>query len=126
MCPPFGFWIQIFFMCFFGLSRNGLWMWISAQYFFVENKCFHKVPHLSWVWDFLHVYVFYLGTRIWSFTIICTWKNGFFGFQYTNVSLRHMENPFSSTLNVKILHIVGNEWIRYGAHVDIQISYKIL
>jgi hypothetical protein len=31
-----------------------------------------------------------------------------------------------STLNVMILQMVRNECVRFGGHVDIKVSYKIL
>jgi hypothetical protein len=31
-----------------------------------------------------------------------------------------------STLNVMILQMVRNECVRFGRHVDIEVSYKIL
>jgi hypothetical protein len=31
-----------------------------------------------------------------------------------------------STLNVMILQMVRNEYVRFGRHVDIEVSYKIL
>jgi hypothetical protein len=36
------------------------------------------------------------------------------------------KETFSSTLNVMISQIVRNECLRFGVHVDIQVSYKIL
>jgi hypothetical protein len=33
---------------------------------------------------------------------------------------------FLSTLNVMILQMVRNECVRFGEHVDIEVSYKIL
>jgi hypothetical protein len=33
---------------------------------------------------------------------------------------------FWSTLNVMILQTVKNECVRFGGHVDIEVSYKIL
>jgi hypothetical protein len=36
------------------------------------------------------------------------------------------KNKFSSTLNVMFLQIVRNECIRFGEHIGIQVSYKIL
>jgi hypothetical protein len=33
---------------------------------------------------------------------------------------------FWSTLNVMILQMVRNECVRFGGHVDIKVSYKIL
>jgi hypothetical protein len=38
-----------------------------------------------------------------------------------------MENNFFfSTLNLMILQTIWNEWVRFGGHVNIQVSYKIL
>jgi hypothetical protein len=33
---------------------------------------------------------------------------------------------FSSTLNVMILQMVRNESVRFGRHIDIEVSYKII
>jgi hypothetical protein len=33
---------------------------------------------------------------------------------------------FSLTLNVMISQMVGNESVRFGRHIDIEVSYKIL
>jgi hypothetical protein len=73
--------IQIFnsrvFHMLFLLSKNGLWMWISA-YPLVEIDDFLKVAHLLWVWDFVDMYLTHLETRIWSPTIHIYSKNRFF------------------------------------------------
>jgi ABC-type phosphate transport system ATPase subunit len=36
------------------------------------------------------------------------------------------EKTFLSTLNVMILQMVRNECVRFGGHIDIEVSYKIL
>jgi hypothetical protein len=36
------------------------------------------------------------------------------------------KKTFSSTLNVMILQMVKNESVRFGRHIDIEVSYKIL
>jgi hypothetical protein len=36
------------------------------------------------------------------------------------------KKTFSSTLNVMISQMVRNESVRFGRHIDIQVSYKIL
>jgi hypothetical protein len=36
------------------------------------------------------------------------------------------KNTFSSTLNVMISQMVRNESVRFGSHIDIEFSYKIL
>jgi hypothetical protein len=56
-------------------------------------------------------------------------KNGFFSLQNTSVPLgsrAQWKKTFSSTLNVMISQTVRNECVRFGRHVDIQVSYKIL
>jgi hypothetical protein len=40
--------------------------------------------------------------------------------------LAHEEKTFSSTLNIAILQMVRNECIRFGGHINIQVSYQIL
>jgi hypothetical protein len=55
---------RIFHMLFL-LSKNGLCMWISA-YPFVENNYFGNLPQLWWIWDFAHMYLTQLGTRMWG------------------------------------------------------------
>jgi hypothetical protein len=36
------------------------------------------------------------------------------------------KKTFSSTLNVMIWQMVRNESVRFGRHIDIEVSYKIL
>jgi hypothetical protein len=36
------------------------------------------------------------------------------------------KKTFSSTLNVMISQMVRNESVRFGGHIDIEVSYKIL
>jgi hypothetical protein len=36
------------------------------------------------------------------------------------------EKTFSSTLNVMISQMVRNESVRFGRHIDVEVSYKIL
>jgi hypothetical protein len=36
------------------------------------------------------------------------------------------KKTFSSTLNVMISQMVRNETVRFGRHIDIEVSYKIL
>jgi hypothetical protein len=56
-----------------------------------------------------------------------TSKNGFFGPQNTAVPLGHSgKKTFSLTLNLMISQIVRNEFLRFGGHVGIQVSYKFL
>jgi hypothetical protein len=36
------------------------------------------------------------------------------------------KNTFLSTLNLMILQMVWNECVKFGEHINIQVSYKIL
>jgi hypothetical protein len=40
--------------------------------------------------------------------------------------LAQWKKTFSLTLNLMILQMVRNECLRFGGHVGIQVSYKIL
>jgi hypothetical protein len=62
----------------FSLSKNCHYMWNSA-YPFVQNDIFLKVPYISWVWDFVEMYLTHLGTKIWSPSIHIYSKEWFFG-----------------------------------------------
>jgi hypothetical protein len=51
----------------------------------------------------------------------------FFGLQNNAISLGHKDKElFLQLLNVKISQMVINEYLRFGVHIDIQVSYKIL
>jgi hypothetical protein len=124
----FTIWIfnTIVFCTPFLLSKDSLCMWISA-YPLVENNLFLKIPHLLWVWDFVDIYLTHLETRMKCHTIHAYLKKLFFGFsKLCCPSLAHGKNTFLSTLNVMISQTVRNECIRFGGHVDIEVSYKIL
>jgi hypothetical protein len=115
----------IFYMSFL-LSKNCLCMWISA-YSLVENDFFLNVPHLLWVWDFGDIYLAHLETRIWRGSFHIYLKKWFFWPSKLCCPLRAQgENIFLSTLNIMILQMVRNECTRFGGHVDIEVSYKIL
>ena len=40
--------------------------------------------------------------------------------------MQRERKTFSSTLNIMILQMVRNGSVRFGGHVDVQVSYKIL
>jgi hypothetical protein len=72
------------------------------------------------------MYLTHLETRIWRGTFH-TLKDGFSGLQNFVVPLGHRINYYIwSTLNVMILQMERNECVRFGRHVDIEVSYKIL
>ena len=72
------------------------------------------------------MYLTNLGTRIWSPSIHTYSEKWFFGPQNSVVPLEHKEKTFFYTLNLMILKTVWNECVRFGEHVNIQVSYKIL
>jgi hypothetical protein len=126
MCSPFGFSIQQFFFMPSLLSKNDLCMWISA-YPLVENKIFLNASHLLWIWDFVDINLTHLGTRIKCRTIHAYLKKLFFGpSKFCYPPLAQGKKTFLSTLNVMISQTVRNKCARFGGHVDIEVSYKIL
>jgi hypothetical protein len=50
----------------------------------------------------------------------------FWAFKTLLSPLTKGKKTFLSTLNVMISQMVGNECTRFGGHVDIKVSYKIL
>jgi hypothetical protein len=124
----FTVWIfnPIIFHMLFLLSKNGLCMWISA-YPFGRNGVFFKVPNVSWIWDFVDMYLTHLGTRIWSPIIHNYYKNRFFWPpKLLCTPWAKGKKLFFSTLNLMILQMVWNECVRFGGHINIQVSFKIL
>jgi hypothetical protein len=116
---------RIFHMLFL-LSKNGFCMWISA-YPFAENNFFGNPPQLWWIWGFAHMYLTQIRTRTWSpATHIYVWKWFFWPPKYCYPSGHSGKKTFCLTLNVMISQTVRNEYVRFGGHVDIEVSYKIL
>jgi hypothetical protein len=116
---------RIFHMLFL-LSKNGLCIWISA-YPFAGNNFFGNLPQLWWIWDFAHMYLTQLGTRMWSpESHIYVQKWFFWPPKHCCTSRAQWEKTFSLTLNLIISQTVRNECLRLGGHVGIQVSYKIL
>jgi hypothetical protein len=110
----------------FLLLKNGLCMWISA-YPLVENNFFLNVPLLLWMWDFAHMYLTQLGTRVWSPASHIYIQKWFFGPpKHCCPSWAQWNKKNSLTLNLMILQTIRNECLRFGGHVGIKISYKIL
>ena len=116
---------RIFHMLFL-LSKNSLCLWISV-YPLEENDFFGNLPQLFWIWYFLDMYLTHLGTRIWRDSFHIYFKKWFFGPSKLccPLFLQGKKTCFS-TLNVTILQLVRNECVRFGGHVDIEVSYKIL
>jgi hypothetical protein len=116
---------RIFHMLFL-LSKNGLCMWISA-YPFAENNFFGNPPQLWWIWDFAHMYLIQIRTRIWSPAIhIYIQKWFFWPLKHCCPSWVQWTKTLCLTLNVMILQSVRNECVRFSRHVDIEVSYNIL
>jgi hypothetical protein len=101
-------------------------MWIFA-YPLVEIDDFLKVPHLMWAWDFVDIYLIHLGIRIQRGTFHIYVRKWFFGTPKDCCPpLAGAKKTYSSTLNVMISQTVRNETVRFGRHIDIEVSYKIL
>jgi hypothetical protein len=116
---------RIFHMLFL-LSKNGLCMWISA-YLLVEIDVLFKVPHLVWAWDFVDMYLTHLGIRIWRGIFHTYLRKWFFWTpKYCCPQFVGVKKTFFSTLNGMISQMVRNESVRFGRHIDIEVSYKIL
>jgi hypothetical protein len=110
----------------FLLSKNGHCMWISA-YPFVENNFFGNPPQFWWIWDFAHMYLTQTRTRIWSpATHIYLQIWFFWPLKHCCPSWPQWKKTFCLTLNVMISQTVRNKYVRFGGHVDIEVSYKIL
>jgi hypothetical protein len=109
----------------FLLLKNGLCMWISA-YPFAENNFFGNPPQLWWIWDFVHMYITQIRTRIWSpATHIYIWKWFFWPSKHYCPSRAQWKKTFCLTLNIMILQSVRNECVRFGRHADIEVNCKI-
>jgi hypothetical protein len=68
-----------------------------------------------------------LKTRIWRGTFHIYFKKWFFWPLKLWCPLRAQgKKTFLSTLNVMILQTVRDECVRFGEHVDIEVSHKIL
>jgi hypothetical protein len=94
----------------FSLSKNGLCMWISA-YFFVQDDVFLKVPYVSWVWDFVEMYLTDLETSVWSPSIHTYSRKWFFWPPKVCCILwAQGKNPFFSNFEYYNLTI-GMEWM---------------
>jgi hypothetical protein len=110
----------------FLLSKNSLCMWISACPL-VEIDVFLKVPHLVWAWDFVHMYLTHLGIRIRRGSFHIYFKKWFFWTLKDCCPPRtRAKKTFFSTLNAMISQMIRNEIVRFGRHIDIEVSYKIL
>jgi hypothetical protein len=73
------------------------------------------------------MYLTHLETRILSPTIHNNSKNRFFWTPKDCCPpFAGAKKTFSSTLNVMISQMVRNESVRFGRHIDIEVSYKIL
>jgi hypothetical protein len=73
------------------------------------------------------MYLTHLETRIWRGSFHIYFKKWFFWPSKLCCPLKAQgKKAFLSTLNIMILQTVRNECVRFGGHVDIEVSYKIL
>jgi hypothetical protein len=93
----------------------------------VEIDDFFKVSHIVWAWVFVDMYIIHLEIRIQRSTFHIYLRKWFF---WTSKDycppLAWAKETLSSTLNVMILQMIRNKTIRFGKHIDIEVSYKIL
>jgi hypothetical protein len=73
------------------------------------------------------MYLIHSETRIWRGSFHIYFKKWFFWRSKLYCPcLAQGKKTVLSTLNVMILQTVRNEYVRFGGHVDIEVSYKIL
>jgi hypothetical protein len=73
------------------------------------------------------MYLTHFGTIIWRGTFHIPFKKWFFlPPKLCCTPLAGAKKTFFSTLNVMISQMVRNETVRFGKHIDIEVSYKIL
>jgi hypothetical protein len=109
----------------FLLSKNCLCMWISA--YPLAKKWFFSQCSISLVGMrfFRHVPNSLKNKNVERHIPHLLKKIVFLAFNTLLSPWAHGKN-FSSTLNVMIMQMVRNECTRFGLHVNIQVSYKIL
>jgi hypothetical protein len=111
----------IIFHMLFLLSKNSLYKWISACPF-VQNDVFLKIPY-----NFVDMYLTHLGTSIWSPPIHIYPKNWlFWPSKLCCIPCAQAKKLYYPPSNLTILQTIRNKCVRFGGHVDIQVSYKIL
>jgi hypothetical protein len=120
MFPSSGYSIQEFFICYFycqksasvcGFQHTLLWKLMIFSRFMrfcghVFNSPRNKSPKR--LISYLLEKVVFLDPK----RLLSPWAR--------------VKKTFSSTLNVMILQIVRNGSVRFGRHIDIKVSYKIL
>jgi hypothetical protein len=93
----------------------------------VEIDDFLEVPHLVWALEFVDKYLTHLGIRIQRGSFYIYLRKWFF---WNPVDVCYpkarAKKTFSSSLNATILQMVRNDNVRFGRHIDIEVSYKIL
>jgi hypothetical protein len=75
----------------------------------------------------VNMYLIHLGIRIQKGTFHIYLRKWFFWTPKDCCPrLAGVKKTFSSTLKVMISQMVRNESVRFGRHIDIEVSYKIL
>ena len=114
-----------FFMLLFIVKKLPLCMKFSISH--VDFILFLNVPHFLWIWNFVDMYLTYLETKIWRGTFYIYFKKMvFLAFNTLLSPFGTRGKNYSSTLNIMILQTSRNKCERFGGHVDIELSYKIL
>jgi hypothetical protein len=72
------------------------------------------------------MYLTHMGRRIWSLLIHIYFKK-WFSWPPKHCCTPQVEGKktYLPTLNVMILQMVRNKYVRFGGHVEVQVSYNI-
>jgi hypothetical protein len=124
MCPLFGFSIQEFFICIFCCQKPAFVC--EFQHTPLWKLMIFSRFHTSWGMKICKHVPNSLKNKNLKRLISNLLEKWILWPPKHCSSLGHRGKKNSSTLNVMILQMVRNECLRFGVHVDIQVSYKIL
>jgi hypothetical protein len=125
MFPPFGFSIQEFFICYFYCQKTAF---VCEFQHTPLRKIFFWQPSTTLVnMRFsTHVPNSTRNKNVKSRKPYLCPKMVFWPTKHCCTSLAQWKKSFSLTWNLMISQTVRNECLRFGGHVGIQVSYKIL
>jgi hypothetical protein len=125
MFPPFGYSIQEFFIFYFYCQKTAFEC--EFQHTPCRKYCFWQPSTTLVNMRFCtHVPNSNKNKNMKSGTRIYVQKWFFWPPKHCCPSRAQWKKTFCLTLNVMISQTVRNECIRFGGHVDIEVSYKIL
>jgi hypothetical protein len=125
MFLSFGFSIQEFFICYFYCQKWPLYVNFSiplcAKWCFFQGSI--SLMDMRFCW---HVPNSPRNKNLKSFNPCLFYKMVFLASKTLLYPLSTGEKLFFPTLNLMILQTIWNECVRFGGHINIQVSYKIL